>query len=210
MKNGLLSLAFILVLFAPSFAQPPLLWESTHHGAIADDQPNAMAIDDAGNVYVTGYTDTPSETTDYLTIKYSADGDILWARTYNGAANGNDAAHGLKVDASGNVYVTGQSQGAGDGVNMVTIKYNAAGVQQWVAVHSGAANSINIGYNIATDVFGNVYAAGGNSINGGVLVKYNASGTAQWAVDRRGDIKTRHLFLSIRTMEILLWREVPA
>ncbi|MCB9264323.1 MAG: SBBP repeat-containing protein [Lewinellaceae bacterium] len=195
MKNALLSSIFTLMVCIPSFAQPTLLWESAYHGAIADDQPNAMTVDDEGNVYVTGYTDTPSETSDYLTIKYNANGDIVWARTYNGAANGDDVAHGLKVDASGNVYVTGQSQGAGDGVNMVTIKYNAAGFQQWAAVHSGATNSINIGYNIATDVFGNVYAAGGNSINGGVLVKYNASGTAQWTSDLAGRYENEVLVL---------------
>ncbi|MCO6490033.1 MAG: SBBP repeat-containing protein [Phaeodactylibacter sp.] len=195
MKNVLLSSVFTLMVWIPSFAQPTLFWESAYHGAIADDQPNAMAVDDDGNVYVTGYTDTPGETTDYLTIKYNADGDILWTRTYNGAANGDDVAHGLKVDASGNVYVTGQSQGTGDGVNMMTIKYNAGGMQQWAAVHSGATNSINIGYNIATDVFGNVYAAGGNNVNGGVLVKYNASGTAQWTADLPGRYQNEVLVL---------------
>ncbi|MCB9304848.1 MAG: hypothetical protein H6566_29820 [Lewinellaceae bacterium] len=195
MKNAIFSFVFFFLVCIPFFAQPTLLWESAYHGAIADDQPNAMAVDNAGNVYITGFTDTPSETTDYLTIKYNAAGDILWARTYNGAANGDDVAHGLKVDASGNVYVTGQSQGPGDGVNMVTIKYNAAGVQQWAAVHSGATNSINIGYNIATDVFGNVYAAGGNSANGGVLAKYNASGTAQWTADLAGRYENEVLVL---------------
>lgn len=163
------------------FAQPSLLWESRFHGPIANDQGNAIAVDAAGNVYVVGASDEPSGSSDYLTIKYNPAGDTLWTRRYNGSANGLDEALAIQVDASGNVYVTGRSQGAGSGYNMVTIKYNSAGVQQWAVVFSGATNSINIGYNLAVDVFGNVYVVGGNSTNSGVAIKYNSSGVFQWS-----------------------------
>jgi len=193
MRNFIFSFLLVTASILSPLAQPTLLWESSYHGAIANEQPNTMAVDDAGNVYVAGYTETPSGTTDYLAIKYNADGDILWARTYNGAANGNDEALGIQLDASGYVYVTGRSQGAGTGFNMVTIKYNAGGTQQWAAVHSGANNSINIGYNIATDVFDNVYVAGGNSVNGGVLAKYNSAGMVLWTASLAGNYQNKVL-----------------
>ncbi|MCB9272697.1 MAG: SBBP repeat-containing protein [Lewinellaceae bacterium] len=163
--------SFISILFAVmALSQPSLLWESSFNGAVANDQGNAIAIDGSGNVYVAGATDETSGASDYLTIKYNANGDILWSRTYNGAANGLDEALAIKVDAAGNVYVTGRSQGTGSAFNIVTIKYNSDGVQQWAVVINNGL--VNIGNNLVVDPFGNVYVAGGNNAyNGHIIVK---------------------------------------
>lgn len=51
MKNSVLTILFIYIVGIVSvFAQPTLLWESRYHGVIANDQPNVMAVDAAGNV----------------------------------------------------------------------------------------------------------------------------------------------------------------
>jgi len=34
---------------------------------------------------------------------FGAEGDVIWVRTYNGTANGNDFGRGIAVDESGNV-----------------------------------------------------------------------------------------------------------
>jgi hypothetical protein len=70
-------------------------------------------VDALGNVYVTGKTWGSGPGTDYTTIKYDSggSGSQLWVRHYSG--NGNDYATALAVDALGNVYVTGQSEGIG-------------------------------------------------------------------------------------------------
>ena len=43
--------------------------------------PSAMAIDGAGNIYVTGYMYFSND--DFLTVKYNNDGDSLWVRSFN-------------------------------------------------------------------------------------------------------------------------------
>jgi len=68
--------------------------------------------DAAGDLIVTGSTGDGITRPDMLTIKFSgADGSVLWRKSYNGPANSLDAAYAAAVDSSGNVGVTGYSQG---------------------------------------------------------------------------------------------------
>jgi hypothetical protein len=87
------------------------------------DYAYAIAVDDSGNVYVTGYGIGSGSGKDYATIKYLPDGDSAWVVRYNGLANDHDVALTLAVDKSGNVYVTGGSKGDGTDYDYCTIKY---------------------------------------------------------------------------------------
>jgi len=167
-------------------------WVAYYNGpGVNGGRPFAVAVDGAGNVYVTGYSDRSSvwyvPNNDYATVKYNASGVQQWVALYNGSANGQDEAYGLAVDASGNVYVTGYSDGgAGTGTDYATVKYNASGIQQWVALYNGPANWEDIAYGLAVDGSGNVYVTG--TSDGGetvqdqdyATVEYNASGAEQW------------------------------
>ncbi len=88
-------------------------WEAVWDGdnAIGDkrDVAKAVAVDASGNAYVTGYTSTPGNGRDYLTIKYNSSGTEQWAKTYDGAAHGEDIATDIATDANGNSFVTGHS-----------------------------------------------------------------------------------------------------
>ena len=46
--------------------------------------PTDIKADNSGNIYVTGYTYDESSLYNYLTIKYSPNGDSLWSVSYNG------------------------------------------------------------------------------------------------------------------------------
>jgi len=172
-------------------AQPSLQWAKRFNGPVANDQGNTVAVDASGNVHVAGSSDGNNFMSDYLVIKYNSSGDTLWSRRYNGSANGIDVAVAIKVDASGNVYVTGHSQSSGTGYDIVTIKYNASGLQQWAKVFDGGnsgANKDDMGYNLEVDIAGNVYVVGssypvGGNYADGVVIKYNPMGTLLWKIN---------------------------
>ncbi len=117
-------------------------WIARYNGRAGfQDTARALAVDAAGNVYVTGNSDREEfNTGDYATIKYDAEGNQLWVARYNGPANYIDYPTALAVDASGNVYVTGWSTGAGTLTDYATIKYDSNGKQLWVARYNGAGN----------------------------------------------------------------------
>ena len=75
---------------------------------------------------------------------------------YDGPQHSADSANDLATDALGNVYVTGGSAVSGGPPDYVTIKYNSAGEQQWIADFSGGSNTANFANAIALHVSGNV------------------------------------------------------
>src|SRR6185503_6422990 len=79
------------------------LWTNRYNGA-----GYAIALDSSGSVFVTGPSWSGSSS-DYATIAYSSAGVPLWTNRYIGLGNGDDVAHAVAVDSSGNVFVTGQS-----------------------------------------------------------------------------------------------------
>jgi len=138
-----------------------------------DDQAYALAADGLGNVYVTGISYGSGTLYDYATIKYNSLGEEQWVARYNGPGNSDDGAKAIALDGSGNLYVTGYSNG-----DYVTIKYNSRGTVQWVAKYDGPWNSWNEATALALDASGNVYVTGTTTSNNGTqytTIKYNSS-----------------------------------
>ncbi|MCI0448775.1 MAG: SBBP repeat-containing protein [Chlorobi bacterium] len=163
------------------------LWVRRYNGPGNNwDIARAITIDAAGNVYVAGETYSESTDFNYATIKYDAGGNQVWVVQYNGTSNNDDGALALTVDGSGNVYVTGHSWQAGTSWDYATIKYNSAGVQQWVARYNGPGNIADFAVALGIDPSGNVYVTGTSddlSVNffpAYATVKYNSSGVQQW------------------------------
>jgi len=137
------------------------LWVNTYSGpGNSNDEAAAIAVDGSGNVYVTGKSAVSGLLDDYATIKYSASGQRLWVKRYNGPANGDDEAKALALDGSGNVYITGWSASSGADLDYVTIKYDTNGQQLWVKRYNGPANGTDYARAIAVDGSGNVYITG--------------------------------------------------
>ena len=182
-----LFLAFCLLLLSLSVAQAQVTeeWVARYNGpGNGDDNAGHIAVDASGNVYVTGTSPGSGTGNDYLTIKYDPNGNQLWEARYNGPANSNDTASALAVDASGNVYVTGQSNGSGTANDYATIKYDSNGNQLWVARYNGPGNEYDFGQALAIDASGNVYVTGFSDniwhAYDYATIKYDTNGNQLW------------------------------
>jgi len=162
-------------------------WHAEYNGpANRDDDPEAIAVDDSGYVYVTGSSVNSSENSDYLTIKYDPAGVKLWEARYDGPGNGDDIPAAIAVDSAGNVYVTGSSVGTGTGRDYATIIYDSAGNAVWagtaVRYNRATVNGEDMAHAIAVDSSG-IYVTG-RSFNGTdfdwLTVKYNPAGSVAW------------------------------
>jgi hypothetical protein len=179
----LMLLLSLLLLSSLAFSQVTEQWVKVMSGGRT---PPSLAVDASGNVYVTGeyltidgsWPDT-YETSVYSTVKFDAAGNTLWSRDYTGGEYF-DYAYALSVDASENVYVTGDSNG-----DYATIKYDAAGNELWVRRYNSPENGYDAGYSLVVDSSGNVYVMGSSA-----TIKYDASGNELWVKKHDGDSAT--------------------
>ena len=150
-----------------------------------------LSLDKLGNVYLIGRTNNPNPPyDDYVTVKYNGQGVQQWASFYNGLANSMDQPNAVKIDDSGNVYVTGRSSGAGTDFDYATVKYNSTGTQQWVRRYNGTGNYYDDATDLVIDNQSNVYVTGASVELGHssdfTTIKYNAAGTQQWLISYNG------------------------
>jgi uncharacterized delta-60 repeat protein len=164
---------------------------------------NSVATDTDGNVYVTGYTNadldrstsmTLSGITDFFLIKYNSAGVKQYTKQMGDSGN-RTTAQSVAVDASGNVYVAGNTNGNLDGLpipsylttDIFLAKYNSNGDKQYIKMWGGAASTTTIPNSVTVDGNGDIYVAG--ETNGNLdtntlagtkdffVTKYNSAGT---------------------------------
>jgi gliding motility-associated-like protein len=184
-------------------------------GGTGVDRANAIAKDNAGNTYITGYfqgTATFGSITvtgigwDAYAAKIDQNGNFIWVTTFGGT-NG-DIGHGIAVDNTGNVIVTGEYKGtatfgpdvltsmnnSGTGAptyDVFITKLNNAGGFIWT--RDGNANQDDRGLEVTTDAAGRIYVVGQFSenitfqfvhnstlLNAGFIVSFDASGNELW------------------------------
>ncbi len=111
--------------------------------------------------------------------------NVLWEARYTSSGVNVDAATDLVIDNAGNVYVTGTSYSATSGYDIVTVKYDALGNQQWLATYNGTGNGLDESRDIEIDNNGNIYVTGYTYVSGGnydfITLKYDNNGVLQWS-----------------------------
>lgn len=138
-----------------------------------------VATDTSNSIYITGSTQTfGGEDYDVFLQKYDQSCNLLYTKQWGGP--GNDIPHGIAVDASDNVYITGTTDSFANGRTQIfLLKYTGFGDLQFSVTWGGKQN--DYGNGVAVDTFGNVYVVGTtNSFGAGgsdvVLLKYDSSG----------------------------------
>ena len=141
-----------------------------------EDKAGSIEVDDSGNVFVTGYSYSYSEFDDIVTIKYNTTGDSIWTRKFIGIGHVSDRPNAMDVDNYGNVYITGS------GItcsfcpqDILTIKYSSYGNLDWVRYYNDSANVYDVGYDIISDNFNNIFVSGVNFVEG-VILNYDFLG----------------------------------
>ncbi len=122
-----------------------------------------VAADSAGNVYMTGFTESSAGNWNYpsLVVKYDTSGTLQWSAQLGTA--GYEYGHKVTVDGAGNVYIAGISNRDFAGNNAgyydaLVVKYDSSGNLQW-CTQLGTA-SYDTCDDVAVDGAGNVYIAG--------------------------------------------------
>lgn len=188
----------LLLPAAPASAQTDPLWIAIDGGPISGyDNAVGVAVNPVnGTVNVTGAVPgrerRPGQFTnfDYANVAYRAgDGARVARALYNGPGTedpdglDNDFPSAIAADPrSGNVYVTGTSQGMGTGRDYATVAYGPNGARLWVARYHGGGtdNAMDMTVNPAT---GDLYVTGWSARGGAVdyaTVAYGRDGRLLW------------------------------
>jgi len=179
--KGLLNFDYATVKYSPTGA---LLW-ARRFGSPGNrnDVPQDVKVDNAGNVFVTGYADANvvlGGGNSIVTVKYNSAGDAKWTATYDMLPNSyetsanQEEAYSLALDGNGNVYLTGQSGGS------ILVKYNDLGTSanlEWI--RNAGDQSLR---KVLVDGDDNIIVTGW----GATTMKYNSAGDILWQSNYAG------------------------
>lgn len=160
----------------------PLIY-STYLGGSESDTGTSIAVDSAGNAYVTGSTSSTNFPTinplqsaydgdqDAFVVKLNPAGSELVYSTYLGGSD-SDIGFGIAVDGAGNAYVTGNTESTdfpvtagafrttyGGSADAFVTKINPMGSELVYSTYLGGSGA-NEGYAIAVDGSGDAYVTG--------------------------------------------------
>ncbi len=151
-----------------------VVWVKTG-GGIGEDKAKAVALDDDGNIYVTGYFDSlavfgsttlkGNDNSDVYVAKYDPNGNLLWLK--QASSSGVDYGQGIAVTAGG-CFITGKFASTATfetipltsygGDDAFIAAYDLSGNFQWVKQIGGTDK--DCGNYIASGTSGNLYATG--------------------------------------------------
>jgi uncharacterized delta-60 repeat protein len=137
-------------------------WSSSYNGeGNGSDRVRDIAVDNQGNVFVTGVSGDTYIESKYITISYDGDtGEQLWATTYSDEGNTTHWATAIAVDDSG-VYVTGSSRTGSNSNQFTTIRYDAtSGSPLWISSYKGKEKGSHEATGIVLDNHGGVIVTG--------------------------------------------------
>jgi hypothetical protein len=153
---------------------------STYLGGSNWDSGNSITIDNSGNAYVTGYTDSHDFNTTFSSFQFVNDGstDVFVAKinttgsglvysTYLGGS-GDEVGYSIAIDVIGNAYITGTTTSTNYDVTAGVFQNTNAGAND---VFVSKLNSTGSALLYSTYI-------GGSAVDGGAAIAIDASNNA--------------------------------
>jgi len=189
--------AFLVKFNSSGVKQWGTYFGGTSSGASGMEKGLSCATDALGNVYMVGQTPSTSgiATTgahqtiygggscDAFLVKFNSSGVMQWGTYYGGA--GVDIGYSCAKDASGNVFLAGDTQQefvpASSGMTTIgahqsaygggysdgfLVKFDSNGLRQWGTYYGGSL--LDVSFSCATDASGNVYMSGNTQSSAGI------------------------------------------
>jgi hypothetical protein len=176
---------------------PPAAWTGTKQfGTTGNDAGRGIALDTSLNIYITGSSggdldgNISSGLLDIFLAKFDSTGNKIFTRQFG--TSGNDIGYGVALDSTGNVFVTGSTEGtlgaSAFGLSDIFLaKFDSSG--NIIFIQQLGTTGRDIGYGIILDSSPNAFIAGSNegnldgNISAGLsdifLAKFNSSGVKQ-------------------------------
>ncbi|HQW00434.1 MAG TPA: SBBP repeat-containing protein, partial [Bacteroidia bacterium] len=167
-----------------------IAWTKSYNN-VDDDRARAIAIDAAGNVYVTAESDADASANrnwNMVTVKYASTSVQQWVRTFNSSLSNSDIPVGIAVNAAGDVFVGGQSDidanAAIENFNFTLHKYNSTGTLQWTRTFAGTGISTGGSEALILDISGSPIVLGStenlSTQKDALAIRYDAAGNEIW------------------------------
>ncbi|OGU72986.1 MAG: hypothetical protein A2V93_00715 [Ignavibacteria bacterium RBG_16_34_14] len=183
MIKKLLSTITLLIILQTFFQQgfyaqslaPDFIW-SKNFGGTGYDGSTDIAVDNSGNIIVTGFFDStvtfgttqliPFGSADIFVAKFNSNGDVIWARSAGGFEF--DRGYSVTVDDFDNIIVTGTFSGlaffspfeiqTNGNTDVFVAKYSPDGSVLWVKNYGDTG--YEYGFDISVDNLNNILVTG--------------------------------------------------
>ncbi len=151
----------------------------TNLGGTSIDRISSVTFDNSGNTYITGTLGASGQGLNIKTVKFGTTLNILWTANWNGAANLDDVANAIAVDAAGTVYVAGYTTTA-SGRDAILLSYNSGGSSTTALNYDSGGDDAYQSLGLTSD--GGLFAAGYASPKGNkdCFAAFYLNGSLRW------------------------------
>ena len=182
---------------------------TVHNGAAGgngEEMVQTLVLDGTGRIVATGGSANSAGHTDLVIWRYNTDGSLdtsfngtgFVTREHDGGVHGQDTGHGITLDASGRIVVSGWQPNAAGDDDFAIWRYNANGSIDTsfngtgVLTQNGAAggSGTDWGFGVAIDSAGRILASGTTANAAGdrdmAVWRFNANGTFDTSFGGKG------------------------
>lgn len=165
-----------------------IIWDNTYDFNHKIDVATGCGLDNSGNLVVVGAVANNNFNSNFVVVKYDANGNIVATKSHNSPGNGYDLPFDLEIDQNDNIYVVGTKNFMSNNGDIKVIAYNPNLQIQWVN-YIDKDGSNDEGYDLklhANKLYVTGFCTESNSISLAYLGKMDCvNGNIDWSKERR-------------------------